>query len=121
MQIQMSRKSILTKLFIIGLACIFSWSLFSYSVSAAPVSNITNEVKPQNEAPEAWSREVTERRTYSGKIIPPNTITYNKGGYKGTLYLKRYSYDSGTKKTVATYTGTVWCEGTCPINHMIDK
>lgn len=61
-----------------------------------------------------YSRSVTVTKYYSGNVVPPYSISYNSSGWSGTLYRTAYRYD-GESTTLATYSGTVYCSGTCPL------
>lgn len=59
------------------------------------------------------TREVTIRRVYGLNASIPKTISYNTGGWRGTLYKTRQQ--STGDHILATFQGTVTCTGTCAI------
>lgn len=59
----------------------------------------------------AYSKTVTQTKAYLKSQSVPSSISYNVGGWSGTLYLtsKRDAVDHW----IAVYSGTVNCSGPC--------
>lgn len=70
--------------------------------------------KVEDVSPYAASRHVVHTVIFSGKVIPPNKYAYKDSlGYQGNILLSSYYYDLKVNRTIATYAGTVYCQGTC--------
>lgn len=59
----------------------------------------------------AYTKTVTQTKTYSKSQSVPSSIPYEANGWKGTLYLQ--STADGGDHWVANYKGTVTCSVNC--------
>ncbi|MEK4760078.1 hypothetical protein MHH85_07435 [Viridibacillus sp. FSL E2-0187] len=95
----------------LGLLSVASLGLFlSFGI---PTHSSANSSSSDAIAAASYSQYVSVNRYFNGNVVPPSTIAYNSGGYSGTLQRQAYQFD-GTR-TIATYSGTVYCSGSCPI------
>jgi|SRR5690625_621693 len=104
----------------VSIIVIMSLGIFVSNVSASPNSYNNYEESLEN-FPDTRSMEVSEVRNYYGIITPPSSILYNKNNYSGTLYRDYYIHDYSNNITIAVYSGTVWCQGTCPMIGSVEK
>lgn len=83
----------------------------SISASSMKISNDGNDFEL------AASRIVSESIIYQGtNANPPDTYYYSdRFGYSGYIPLDYVIRDHTKNQTVAVYTGTVYCEGDCPM------
>lgn len=104
-----------------GLTLILMLSLLgtASSVSAAP--NMENTVIKNEVTINALTKYVEVFSVWFGPASPPETIEYDRGGYRGTLRILSSEYNKVNKRFESTYGGTVKCLGGCVLYDSIEE
>lgn len=104
----------------LALVMSFGFPVQQTFASSAPASVVE---KIEEVSPYAARRYVTHSVVLNGKVIPDQRYMFTDNhGYRGYIYLSNYLYDSGLRKTTATYAGTVYCiANNCPSTSSIDE
>lgn len=93
----------------LGIAIVLSFSFVS--MSPAPFVQASSDITEQEALQQ--SRTINYTVYFDGNVTPPKTYRYNDGTWSGTLYRNEYQFDG--VRTIASYSGTVYCSGNCPI------
>ncbi|MER2007386.1 MAG: hypothetical protein ABS939_08020 [Psychrobacillus sp.] len=96
--------------------------LWSPSFASASTSSALNNVITENEVNSSSSitkRVLDSIDHYGPKSTIPPTLYYNKGGFKGTLYL--FEIQNMPDYLWAIYAGNVTCDSACHLPALIEE
>lgn len=102
---------------LVGLLVACSMALVMFSGTSLHIFASSSETDKVVEL--SASKNVTYRASFTGEVIPPPTYDYNVGGWKGTLIRGNYAFDG--ERTIAYYSGTVYCTGNCAMTKDVES
>lgn len=102
---------------LVGLLVACSLALVMFSGTSLHIFASSSETDKVVEL--SASKDVMYRASFTGDITPQPTYNYSIGGWSGTLSLDSHAFDG--VRTIAYYSGTVYCTGNCAMTKDVES